>query len=740
MLHLDFETRSRVELSDQKSVGLDNYAKHPSTAALMLAWAIDEEPVNLWEIAKGDGIPSRLQKALGDSSMLLTAWNSGFERNIFKYKLGWDLPVSRWRDPQASARYLSLPAALEDVGRILGLPAEMLKDKDGERLIGIFSELTIPRKKRVKKGEVVLQQTPYFRDWNTDSEEWVKFGNYCKQDVVTEREIIRRLIAFGVFPLPPQEQRLWILDQKINDTGMPTARSFVIKSLKIAERAKQEALDRVKKATGLDNPNSNSQMLKWVQERGFEGNTLRKEPVALAIEDMTNGLTPEAREVLKARKVASSTSYKKLSAILRQLSDDDQLRNQFIFMGSSRAGRWSGNAVQLHNMARPASIFEDEENLDLARKLIYEDNYQGVVDNIGPLLVKTKECTDVFEAPLLTIKSCIRSAFEAPKGQRLSVADLNAIETRTSAWLAGCEPLLEVFRQKHDPYLDFAVKMTQIPYSVLDADYHGTDKERKAVAKRHRQIAKPGVLGCCYRLGPGGWGRNKYGDPVKTGLWGYAENMGVKMTLEQAQEIVRVYRESYKEIPQLWYAFEEAVKVVLNGGKKAVAFVGPNDCIKIDKLNRKDQLPIMRMHLPSGRCLHYIDARIEDTLMPWKKETVGADGTKIFEDVYKPTLIYAGVNQDTKQWESYVTSHGGKLTENAVQAIARDVLAEGMLRADEADFEIVGHVHDEIITKTYDDDFDPDHKQLENLMSQPMSWAPGLPLGADGYSGSYYHK
>ncbi|MGH7746597.1 MAG: DNA polymerase, partial [Candidatus Dormibacteria bacterium] len=469
------------------------------------------------------------------------------------------------------------------------------------------------------------------------------FGDYCRQDVISEREIMRRLSILKVFPLPERERRIWLLDQKINDAGIPTDREFVQKSLTIAERAKAEALEQQKKATGLDNPNSNSQMLAWVRERGFPGNSLRKEPVKIAIEDTTNELTQEARDALIARKVSSSTSYKKLSAILRQLSSDDRLKNQFIFMGSARAGRWSGNAVQFQNLARPEPQFEDLDNLDKARNLILAEDYDGIVKNFG--------------SPLLVVKSCIRSAFVAPKGKRLNVADFSAIETRVGAWLAGCESLMDVFRQGRDPYLAFAVKMYQISYEMLDNWYHSADKEKKILVKGYRQIAKPGVLGCVYRLGPGSWGKNKYGDPIKTGLWGYAENMGIKMTQEKAQEVVRVFRGSYPEIVQLWYSFENAVEKVLRGGKKAEAFVGPNDCVRFDKLNRKDQFPILRMHLPSGRCLHYVDARIEDTTMPWKR--INAEG--IEESVFKPTLVYSGVNQDTKQWESFVTSNGGKL-------------------------------------------------------------------------------
>ena len=226
-LHGDFETRSEVELRGDESVGLYNYAIHPTTRALMFAWAINDGPISLWEILQGQPIPKELKEALEDPAVMLAAWNSPFERHIFKYVLKRAIPISRWAvDPQASARYLSLPDDLETAGFALGLPKELQKDEKGEQLIKVFSKLTIPRKVRAKKGVVLEQPASYFRDFNSDPLLWDDFGQYCIQDVAAEREIARRLAAFKVYPLPEREQKIWKLDQKINDFGMPTDREF----------------------------------------------------------------------------------------------------------------------------------------------------------------------------------------------------------------------------------------------------------------------------------------------------------------------------------------------------------------------------------------------------------------------------------------------------------------------------------------------------------------------------------
>lgn len=746
MLHIDFETRSKAELGGPSSVGLHNYVTDPSTDILMLAWAIDDGDVSLWEPRSGE-VPYELTDALLDPDMPIAAWNSSFERYVLKHKLFVNLPIKRFQDPQASARYLSLPADLGTCGNVLGLPHELMKDKRGDELLNIFS---YPTQRKKKRGEA---PTYFFRDWTTDPEDWKALGEYCKQDVRAEREIMRRLKLLNVFPLPERERKIWIFDQVVNDRGIPVDVQFVKKAYALASREKGEAIEKQNQLTGLENANSPVQMLAWVREQGYIANSLRKEAVAAELK-YSEKLTPLGRQVLEARKAASSTTYKKLSAILRQVSKDNRLRNQFIYMGSSRCGRWSGNAVQLHNMARPEERFEDSENMDWLRAMIHAEDY----DAIKLWFPIEKEGKKEPGSVLLCVKSAIRTAFVCNPSKRFNVCDLNAIETRVSAWVSGCAALLKVFETYFcldhpefvrptkgkcgcgkkllpmDPYLDFAVKMTGIPYINLARDIKSKDPAIKSAAKRHRQVAKPGVLGCCYRLGGGQMGTDfRTGDPVKQGLWGYAENMQVEMTREQAHEIVKVYRESYKEICQMWYALEKAVADVLDPETTMVKReVGPNGCIKIDKINITGRDPILRIQLPSGRYLHYIDASLQEVKMPWEDR----EGN----EVYRSTLVYSGIDQITKQWRS-VTSHGGKIFENIVQGIARDVLAEYLLKFEfELDLPIVLHVHDEGGSETENDLFAPGLEAMEHTMSQPIDWAPGLPLAADGFEGGYYHK
>lgn len=325
--------------------------------------------------------------------------------------------------------------------------------------------------------------------------------------------------------------------------------------------------------------------------------------------------------------------------------------------------------------------------------------------------------------------------------QRLDVADLNAIETRVAAYVAGCEPLLEVFRPKpgkpngDDPYIAFGgPKLRGIPYETLEAGLKSSNKMIKKEAKDIRQMGKVGVLGCVYRMGGGGWGKNKYGDDIKTGLWGFAEGYGVQMEQGQAHNIVSIFRESYSEIKQCWFDVEKAYEDVL-GGVRTKRDIGPNGCVKFDKLTLNQsgiKRVVLRIQLPSGRFLHYMDASIQELKKPWKD--------KEGNEVCGPTLTYSGVNQATKVWSNSITSHGGKVFENIVQGLARDVLAVKMLRFEELGITVCGHVHDEGISENFDCLSVPGYQDMVSIMSLPIDWAPGLLLGADGYTDLFYHK
>lgn len=404
VLRLDFETRGVLPLGGKDSVGLYNYANSDQTSILMLGYKLPEsKKVELWEPHLG-AMPANLLAALVDSEVTVSAFNSAFERYMLQYKLSIAIPASRFIDPQVGARYLSMPGDLESVCEILDLPPNLQKDKRGEALIDLFS---LPKTRKKKEGGGV-----YFNDWVSHPKEWEEFCEYCRKDVVAEEEISRRMEILGALHLPSFERKLWIFDQKVNDRGMPVDEDFVQKAYGLALRAKKEALEKQNKLTGLENANSQAQLLPWVKARGYLFNTLRKETVDAVLKDPETQITPECREVLKARREAASTTYTKLAAILRQVCSDGRIRNLFIFMGSSRCGRWAGSGLQFHNMARPDGTFEKRQNLDDARALIYAEDYEGIKERFK---TTEKDGTEKLGSVLLVIKNVIRTVFVAPK-------------------------------------------------------------------------------------------------------------------------------------------------------------------------------------------------------------------------------------------------------------------------------------------------------------------------------------
>lgn len=334
----------------------------------------------------------------------------------------------------------------------------------------------------------------------------------------------------------------------------------------------------------------------------------------------------------------------------------------------AHTGRWSGRATQPHNLTRK------ETDQNALSSLLAGGNVQS----------------------LAALSTCIRPCIRAPKGRKLVVADLSAIENRVLAWLSGCDDMLDVYAKGLDPYLDFGRLLF--------------NKKYDEVTKSERQLCKPAVLGCGYGLG-GGRLDPQYG---KTGLWGYAEGMGVDLTQDQAHEMVNTFRFNYREVVEFWDYMEEAFMAAYSTHKEQMIgflyFHADRDCVKI--------------LLPSGRYIHYLNPKCWDE-----------DGnTKITFD---------GLRQGG--WGRQST-WGGRITENVVQAVARDVLAEGMLRADSEGLTLVGHVHDELIGE--EDGNGPRTPngrlfalcQLEEYMTIPIDWAPGLPLAAEGYESEFYTK
>lgn len=721
-LHLDFETRSEAPLDE---VGLYNYVTHPSTEVLMLAWSLNDRSVQLWEPHAHPEMPAELAEGLEDPFVEKFAWNATFERSIFKHVLKTDIPTPEWIDPSIYARYISLPGSLEDAGEVLQIGDEVAKMQEGKDLIKLFCEPV-----ETGGGAGLFGRIPTtWNNWKTHPDNWARFGQYCRQDVLAEKTITKRIERWAP---PASERRNWELDQRINERGMPADMALVAGATKVVaiERARLER--RQLELTGLQNPNSVPQLLPWVRERGYPFNAMGKAFVTRALKG-EGDLTPECREALLIRQQASKSSVHKLDSLRKHAAADGRLRHQFVFMGAGATGRFSGTGPQIQNLPRPTK--EVEKKMDRAVALLRAADHATIA----------QEFSSVLEVAI----SCLRPMFRAPKGKKLIVADLNAIENRMLAWLSRSPSMLSVYAEGRCPYIDFATELYGQSYEELWHEYKVEGNGAK------RTMAKPGVLGCGYGLSGGEQITDENGDAVKTGLLGYADAMGVTMTQEEAQRAVDLFRTKYSEVKQYWKDLEYLSMVaVRNPGHRYP--VGQVTFLCTGK-------SMLRILLPSGRALHYLFPEIVEKEITFIDKRSGNPKT-----IVKDTLTFAGKDQETRQWVRKST-YGGHLTENLCQAISRDILLEGMQRAEAAGFEVVGHVHDEIITLV-DEDSPLTHKDLEIAMATVPEWAAAgevrvthdgeqwvgdptidsvdhvvvvwnaLPLGAEGYEDDHYRK
>lgn len=718
ILHLDWETKSEVDL---KTRGLDVYSADPSTEVLMAAWSWGNGPVEQWDREEGP-LPAEIADALTDPHVEKWAFNAQFERIIAKRVLGLKTGYANWRCTKVLGLMQGFFGTLDDMGRQIGLPADKQKMAEGKRLMRIFS---MPQKTSAKKP---LR----WRSAWTDPEEWEEYKAYNRQDVVTEREMKKRLIKY---PILPFEWDLYEIDQVINDRGIPVDMDFVEHAIEMAAIRKAELTDQMREITGLVNPNSTDQLKEWVKARGYPFDDLKKETIKkvltenferagseLTIHDedfvdtdkLDGGfLEPDAARALMLRQQAARTSVSKYNAVRRLVGPRSTLRYGFQFHGASRTGRDAGRGLNPQNLTRTPPELEvgkEATSADVPEDFLLESVTESIrTGDYEGLALTVKE-------PMNALAGTVRSLVRAPEGFDLIAADLASIETCVIAWVSGCERLLNVFRSGLDAYKDFGTELYVKAY--------------EDITKTERTNSKPAVLGCGFRLGGGDLREGK-----KTGLWGYAENMGINLSRDDSHKAVRVFRTAYPEIPQLWFALEKAIEFAVRHKRRAAPVI---------KLNgRTFRVPVtfemmgdyLTIELPSGRRLFYFKPRIE------KKKFIGRP-TKEYPDgepYFKENLTYMGKAQNGNTWIR-VWSHGGKVTENIVQAIARDILMIGMHRAHLAGFPIILRVHDELVAAIRRGDNRLTVEYLKQLMTDTISWCPDIPLGAAGWQASFYRK
>lgn len=612
LLFLDIETRSRTDL---KKFGVYKYTEDPEFQILMAGWSLDGAPAKVAigheEILKIPG--------LFDERVVRVAHNAQFERVCLGVLAGSLQDPRLWIDTMAIAAEYGYPVSLEAVAKALGVTE---KDEAGKGLIKLF---TMPN----RDGS-----------WNTAEThpmEWLEFLAYCAQDVDTMVEVHQKL---GDFPTET-ERRLWVVDQRINDRGMPIDIELCRLAAWSVSENKEAGKDEFREATGVDNPASVQQVMRWANEvAGLDLPNLRAETIEAKLEDPN--VSEENRALLELRQDLALAAGGKFAAALESVSPDDRMRGCFRFFGA-HTGRWSGQRVQPQNLPRLA--FETEEEAESA-----------ILDlKLG------------MGASPTDLKKLVRSMFIGP----LTVVDYSAIEARVVAWLANEEWALQAFRDGRDIYVETAERMST-PSTPLT-----------------RFQGKVAVLALGYNGGVNS-----------------LRAMGAEGDDKTLQHLVNVWRRANPRIVKFWAIMQDAVE---DGGR-----VGQH--LKITR--RGDQ---MKIHLPSGRAIVYHGVKWERYVVIDEKT-----GKKIFKEGWR--------YNDPKRVGARLGFYGGRLVENVTQAIARDILAEALVRLEEEGYSVVGHVHDEIIVEGR-------HlAEVERLATELPTWARGLPIDAEGFEADRYKK
>jgi DNA polymerase len=664
-----------------------------------MAFAYDNqsEP-QIW--VPGDPVPSAVRVSHGDRDCEFRAFNAAFERIVWKYVLvpryGFpELPDDKWVCTMVEAAALGLPMSLEAAAKVLGLDVE--KDMDGRRLM-----LQMAKPRRPRKDE-----DPDALLWWDDEDRRQRLYAYCKQDVQVEQAVADKLRR-----LSPMEREVYLLDQRVNDRGVYIDMPLVRAAGDLMARATSVADEEMAALTGgaVDAVTKHADLRLWLNDQGVEVDSVAKDIVRDLLADE---LDPAVRDVLQVRADAGKSSTAKLAAMELAVDEDDRARGLYQYHGAG-TGRWSGRRVQGQNLPRPT--FKPDPFIPLVMAGEYD-----LIEMDQPVPV--------------VVSNMLRSMLRAAPGRVLRQGDYGQIEARVLAWIAGQEDLLALFAAGGKIYEEMGAFIFNVPVDQVGPDSF------------ERQVGKNTILGCGFQMGADrfaeqaqeqtgivldrgecvircracGREETRCGGQPLTLKCCHKEDREVEWVREDVSaKAVNGYRDKNDRIKAFWPAINDAaIRAVAEPG--TVQCVGRNDGVRYTKRG-----PYLWCRLPSGRFLAYAKPQLGQRRLP-----------EPWDDVKKTAVSYLTVNSVTRKW-GRVWTYGGHLTENVVQAMARDLMASAMLRLEKAGYPIVTHTHDEIVCEC-----DPDEGSLEEflkLMKRRPRWARGLPVAVGGYESDRYKK
>jgi DNA polymerase len=730
MIEADFETRSDIDL---KTHGAFVYFESPRARVLLGSFRQGETRFR-WRY--GEPCPPAL-RAHVEAGGMISAHNSGFEALCFRWlhdNCGWPLPrPEQFRCTAATAAAMQLPRALGDLGEALGLKVK--KDKEGMRLIRKFS---IPR----PDGR--------FTEPEDDPADFENFHAYCDVDVATEAEADSRLV-----PLSEREQAVYVLSEKINARGVRIDIDSARSALRIADKAKAQLDRQMAHITGgvVRKCSEVAKLTTWLEALGVPVESLAKADIDDLLE--FDDLPAIAREALEVRQEAAKTSVSKLKAMIARASRDGRVRGTFMYHGAG-TGRWTNMGVNFANMPRPRKVFEGVRQDVLFAAIRAED----------PDLLRFLYGPDLGR-PLHLLSDAIRGFIWSAPGHDLIQADYSGIEGAVVAWLAGERwKLDEMFAIIADPnipdlYRQTAARILGLPLEV--------------VTKKHwarQAVGKPAELGLGYQGGVNafytfarvyGVKLDEIAAPVLASATPEALEKAAKRYLANfkrgqakarelardtwmACEIIKVgWRAQNAAIERSWHDLEAAAREAVES---------PGTVAEAARVKYIQRFGYLWALLPSGRCLCYGAPRLKAQVWAeirlddgsWSDaEVMERDAAERMERLGEVRIkgntsdkvTVMGTDAVTKKWRRYGL-YGGLLCENNTQAVARDLLVNGLFKAEAAGYPVIAHVYDEIIAEVPRDS--GDLAAFERLICELPDWAEGLPLTAGGWRGKRYRK
>ena len=583
-LSIDLETFSDVDLNKS---GVYRYTESPAFEILLFGFARDNDPVTVLDLTAGDTVPEDVLDALTDETVTKWAFNASFERiclsaylrkyypeRFVTYSIPEDsvrnyLDPASWRCSMIWSAYLGLPLSLKGVSEALDL--EEQKMAEGKELLRYFCTPCKPTKANGGRTRNLPSDAP---------DKWEVFKKYNRRDVEVEMSIKKHLRNF---PVPESVWEEYHIDQEINDRGILVDLEMAEQAIAIDSRSRASLTEKLKKLTGLSNPNSVVQMKDWLSAHGLKTDTLGKKAVASLLETAPDDL----KEVLKLRQQIAKSSVKKYQAMQNAACRDHRARGMFQFYGANRSGRFSGRLIQLQNL--PQNHMPD---LAEARALVKNGDY----DSLDLL----------YDSVPNVLSELIRTAFIPRPGMKFIVSDFSSIEARVLAYLSGEQHTMDSFARGEDIYCATASAMFHKPVVK-----HGINGEL-------RQKGKIAVLAC------------GYGGSVGALKAMGALDMGLQE--EELQPIVDAWRAANPHITKFWWDVDRAVKeVIRTKGTREVRGI---------RFFYKSQL--LFIHLPSGRDLAYVKPMIQPNQYGGESITyMGIGSTKKWERIesYGPKIV-----------------------------------------------------------------------------------------------------